>query len=145
MDHGNKTDVHPTTKYPIGHRLALLALSGQYGYNSLEAHSPELQHIEALPQALRLTFAGTHELRTSDGAKLRGFEVVTYDGATHMLTGTLQGTTVTLQLPASLQTKTLWRLRYGWQPYTTANLTGATGLPASTFSIDLKTPIYEAK
>ena len=145
MDHGNKADVHPTTKYPIGHRLVLLALSGQYGYNSLEAHSPELQHVESLPQALRLTFAGTHKLRTSDGAKLRGFEVVTYDGATHMLTGAIQGTTVTLQLPASLQTKTLWRLRYGWQPYTTANLTGATGLPVSTFSIDLKTLIYEAK
>ena len=27
MDHGDKTDVHPTIKYPIGHRLALLALS----------------------------------------------------------------------------------------------------------------------
>ena len=146
MDHGDKTDVHPTIKYPIGHRLALLALSGQYGYRSLEARSPELLSVSwQQAQVLELTFAGTTELRTSDAKELRGFEVLTYDGKTHPLTGSLKGATVTLQLPATLQGKDLWRLRYAWCPYTDANLTGATGLPVSTFSIDLKTDAHDAQ
>ncbi len=87
MDHGDKTDVHPTIKYPIGHRLALLALSGQYGYRSLEARSPELLSVSwQQAQVLELTFAGTSDLRTSDAKELRGFEVLTYDGKTHPLT-----------------------------------------------------------
>ena len=146
MDHGDKTDVHPTIKYPIGHRLALLALSGQYGYLTLEARSPELLSVSwQQAQVLELTFAGTSELRTSDAKELRGFEVLTYDGKTHPLTGSLQGATVTLQLPATLQGKDLWRLRYAWRPYTDANLTGATGLPVSTFTIDLKTDAHDAQ
>lgn len=146
MDHGDKTDVHPTIKYPIGHRLALLALSGQYGYRSLEARSPELLSVSwQQAQVLELTFAGTSELRTSDAKELRGFEVLTYDGKTHPLTGSLEGATVTLQLPPTLRGKDLWRLRYAWRPYTDANLTGATGLPVSTFSIDLKTDAHDAQ
>ena len=80
MDHGDKTDVHPTIKYPIGHRLALLALSGQYGYHSLEARSPELLSVSQEAQVLQLTFTGTSELRTSDAKELRGIEVITCDG-----------------------------------------------------------------
>ena len=83
MDHGDKADVHPTIKYPIGHRLALLALSGQYGYHSLEARSPELLSVSQEAQVLQLTFIGTSELRTSNAKELRGFEVITYDGKTH--------------------------------------------------------------
>ena len=30
------------------------------------------------------------------------------------------------------------RIRYGWQPYTDANLVNETGLPASTFEIEVK-------
>ncbi|WP_297192776.1 GDSL-type esterase/lipase family protein, partial [uncultured Porphyromonas sp.] len=102
LDHGLKTDVHPRLKYPIGHRLAQLALSRQYGYSSLESRSPEVQLLTLQPQALLISFSGTTQLRTSDGADLRGFELVTREGKAYPLSGTIQGQTVTLRLPASL-------------------------------------------
>ena len=145
LDHGLKTDVHPRVKYPIGHRLALLALSRQYGYSSLEARSPELQRLTLQPHALQLSFSGTSQLRASDGADLRGFELVTAEGKTYPLTGTIQGQTVTLRLPASLPRQALWLLRYAYRPYSDANLTGATGLPVGTFSIDVKTHSHGAQ
>ena len=145
LDHGLKTDVHPRVKYPIGHRLAQLALSRQYGYSSLEARSPEVQRLTLQPQALLISFSGTTQLRTSDGADLRGFELVTREGKTYPLSGTIQGQTVTLRLPASLPTQALWLLRYAYRPYSDANLTGATGLPVGTFSIDVKTHSHGAQ
>ena len=145
IDHGLKTDVHPRVKYPIGHRLAQLALSRQYGYSSLEARSPEVQHLTLQPQALLISFSGTTQLRTSDGADLRGFELVTREGKAYPLSGTIQGQTVTLRLPISLPTQALWLLRYAYRPYSDANLTGATGLPVGTFSIDVKTHSHGAQ
>ena len=35
----------------------------------------------------------------------------------------------------SCEVKAPYRVRYGWQPYTTANLVNSEGLPASTFEI----------
>ena len=89
MDHGDKTDVHPTIKYPIGHRLALLALSGQYGYRSLEARSPELLSVSwQQAQVLELTFAShlraTH-IRCERAERLRSPHLRWEDSSTHGL------------------------------------------------------------
>lgn len=138
LDHGLRADVHPTIKYPIGHRLAQLALSKQYGYSSLEGHSPELSDVSHLGDALLLTFDGTKVLKTSDGQPVRGFEVTTLDGKAHLLEGELLGRQLRLQLPKILMNQELLQLRYAWKPYTDANLTGATGLPVGTFALDLK-------
>ena len=91
LDHGLKDDVHPTIKYPIAHRLALLALSNLYGYTSIEARSPECRDLKYYPKHLLLSFSGTSFLKTSDGSPLRGFEVVTLDGKSHSLTGESRG------------------------------------------------------
>ncbi len=145
LDHGLKDDVHPTIKYPIGHRLALLALSNLYGYTSIEARSPECRDLKCHPRSILLSFSGTSSLKTSDGAPLRGFEVVTLDGKSHSLTGETKGKNVLLSLPASLVGQELYQLRYAWHPYTDANLTGATGLPVGTFSIDISSNSYDSK
>lgn len=138
LDHGLRDDVHPTIKYPIGHRLALLALSNLYGYKELEARSPELAFFKLEGRTLILSFRGTSTLRTSDGEALRGMEVVTLDGQAHPVTGRLEGSRVYLQLPPTLQLKDLLLLRYAWAPFSSANLVGATGLPVGTFSTNIK-------
>ena len=115
------------------------------GTAPLEARSPELQYLTLQPHALLISFSGTTQLRTSDGADLRGFELVTREGKAYPLSGTIQGQTVTLRLPASLPTQALWLLRYAYRPYSDANLTGATGLPVGTFSIDVKTHSHGAQ
>lgn len=145
LDYGLPDDVHPRIKYPIGHRLAQLALARRYGYTAMEATSPQPEKLVQERGALRLSFAGTAQLKTSDGQSLRGFEVTTLDGKTYPLTGTLHGATVHLALPKSLASMPLLQLRYAWSPYSTANLTGATGLPVGTFSMDLSPTPYATK
>ena len=145
LDHGLKDDVHPRVKYPIGHRLALLALSNLYGYTSIEARSPECRDLKCYPRSILLSFSGTSFLKTSNGDTLRGFEVVTLDGKSHSLTGEIKGKNVLLSLPTSLVGQELYQLRYAWHPYTDANLTGATGLPVGTFFINIPPRSYDSK
>lgn len=140
LDHGLKDDVHPTIKAPIAHRLALLALTNQYGYKLAEARSPEVKSISSQGNTLVVYFARTSQLKTSDGQPIRGFELVTLDGKTHVLSGSIKGNAVHLAIPAHLSKASLHLLRYAWRPFSDANLTGATGLPVGTFSTDINKP-----
>lgn len=133
-DHGLPNDVHPKVKQPLGHRLALLALHNDYGYRSLEARSPEVQRVQRQGTELFLSFAHTQGLRSSDGAALRGFELLTDEGLSYPVEARVQGAELRISIPQSLQAKRL-TVRYAWRPYTDANLVGQTGLPVSTFAL----------
>ena len=77
-----------------------------------------------------VAFANGDDMTSSDGEAIRGFEIAGADE---------------IYYPAEIEVKDnsviLWHekvvnpqyVRYGWKPYTTANLVNGAGLPASTF------------
>ncbi len=143
-DLGDSTDVHPRRKKPIGERLARRCLFQRYSYpnrfKSLEtAQSPTV--IDGATQYYDTVFVDfSRPLATLDDEPVRGFEIEAADGKFYPATGRIEGRQVILTAssegPLRLQ-GTPPRIRYGWQPFTRANLCGVAPyrMPVSTFEI----------
>ena len=129
-DHGDSLDVHPRHKREIGERLAHWALNKTYGHDCLPS-GPLYRSVKFKDGAAYITFDYGKGMHSSDGGELRTFEIAGHDG---------------LFVPAEAQiidgkTVKIWSdqiqnprfVRYGWQPFTRANLVNEAGLPASTF------------
>lgn len=125
-DYGHPTDVHPRIKNPIGERLAAIALSRDYGQKEIQYRSPEA--IELLDNKITFTEYGT-ALRTSDGKAVRGFEAASNDKIFTPVEAQIDGNTIIISH------KNPKFVRYGWQPYTDANVINSATLPLSTFQI----------
>lgn len=137
-DLGDSTDVHPRHKKPIGERLALKALAREYRHNIPDFESPQCVDILRHCDTLILTFS--QPLTTLDGEAPRTFEIASHNGIYHPAKALIDGKRVyvidseaTLP-PPSVSGPSIW-VRYGWQPYTRANLCGAGPhkQPVSTF------------
>ena len=129
-DVGDSLDVHPRFKKPVGERLALLALVNDYGRQIPDYRSPRPEDARRHGQEAVLFF--DQPLTTRDGGKPITFELASEDRIFHPATARIQNNTV--QVVSSEVTVPVW-VRYGWQPYTRANLCGAGPhkLPVSTF------------
>ncbi len=122
------SNVHPTLKYPVGHRLADLARSLVYGEKGLPTY-PVKTAWQAKGDQLTITF--DQPLKTTDGKAPRGFMVGTpgkRDSFTEV-EATVEGNTVTLTLPRPWKKNMAWR--YINTTMANPNLVGAEGeLPA---------------
>ncbi len=122
------SNVHPTLKFPVGHRLADLARSSVYGESGLPTY-PAVKGWKGEGKTLSITF--DQPLKTTDGAAPRGFMVGT-PGKTNSfeeVPATLEGNTVTLTLPRAWKKGVAWR--YINTTFADPNLVGAEGgLPA---------------
>ena len=132
-DLGDSTDVHPRNKAPLGFRLALQTLNHTYG-RDIVSSGPEVREAKYTGGRVVLSFDNAGGLRTSGGAP-RGFEIAGEDGIFHHADAEICGAAVALKpsVPGRVA-----EVRYGWRPFTTANLVNAQGLPASTFTIGIK-------
>ncbi len=128
-DYGDPRDVHPVNKKPIGQRLARLALADTYN-KSIVSSGPLFQKVDFLNQTAKVYFEQANGLKTSDGAKIRGFEIAGRDGVYHTADAFVYNSCVYL---SSQNVDSPKYVRYAWQPYTTANLVNGDELPASTF------------
>jgi sialate O-acetylesterase len=134
-DLGDPTDVHYREKKPVGERLALQALAKYYGHNVV-ADGPLPQGLTSYGSFLKVDFGAQTSLRTSDGGPVIGFEIQdAADGLYHRVEAKIDGNCVYLDCSAL---KHPMSVRYAWQPYTRANLVNATGLPASTFRLEVE-------
>ena len=128
-DVGDSLDVHPMQKQPVGERLACWALSDTY-HRALTPSGPLLRKAAFRDGAVYLTFDYGDGLRSADGQPLRTFEVAETDGLFHPAEATVEGGRLKVWSEA---VKHPHYVRYGWQPFTRANLVNDAGLPASTF------------
>lgn len=128
-DRGDSLDVHPRYKQEIGERLAYWALNKTYAHAVLPS-GPLYRSVEFKDKAAYVSFDYGEGMRTANGKELNTFEIAEHDG---------------LFVPAQAQIidgrVKVWSdkvdhphyVRYGWQPFTRANLVNEAGLPASTF------------
>lgn len=130
-DRGDSLDVHPPYKKEIGERLARWALNQTYGMDVIPS-GPMIKSVDFTGNMATITFDYGEALTASDGESIRTFEIAEREG---------------LYYPAKVEFSDgkikVWNdnvsnprwVRYGWQPFTRANLVNGEGLPASTFLI----------
>nr|WP_273386056.1 sialate O-acetylesterase [Cohnella zeiphila] len=130
LDCGEKDDIHPRHKRPVGERLARLAMNRVYGLD-VPGNGPVCADIRLGDGRAELRFdhAGSG-LAASDGREPAGFEIAGADGVFVPARAEIAGDRVVLTSPAVPEPRFV---RYGWANYTEANLTNAHGLPAGSF------------
>ena len=131
-DVGDVHDIHPRNKRTVGKGLALAAGKLVYGDSTVVASGPSYVGHDVQGSSVVLRFAaGAAPLQAGEGGELKGFEVAGSDGRFHRAQARIDGNRVILRSNA---VKAPVAARYGWSDTAqAANLTGATGLPASPF------------
>lgn len=148
IDCGEKTDIHPKEKEPVGTRLARLALADVYG-KDVVSRGPVFQALEKKDGKLRVIFQCSEKsvpagapgfqgsekgLRTSSGkAAVPGFEVAGSDGVFHPAQAQISGgDSVELTCPAIHDPVSV---RYAWHSWIEPPVTlqNSEGLPAEPF------------
>lgn len=128
-DRGDSIDVHPTRKLEVGRRLARLALSNTYQREVVPSGPLYREVCYASGKAI-LSFDFAEGLTTSDEGDLIGFEIADASGLYYPASAIIVGDEVILSHPSVKEPKFV---RYGWAPFTRANLVNGANLPASTF------------
>lgn len=129
-DWGDSLDVHPTFKKPIGERLAHWALNKTYQMPQIVPSGPMFRQAEYRDGAVWLTFDYAEGIHTSDGKPICIFEVAEKEDLYYPATAEVVGNQLKIY---SKEIKNPHFVRYGWQPFTRANLVNGANLPASTF------------
>lgn len=131
-DVGDPTDVHPRKKMPVGQRMARVACAKIYGL-PINHEGPLPIKATAFPDGtVRLAMSNARILTTSDGNRPLTFELAEIDGHYFPADATIADSTIILK---SADVKNPEYVRYGWQPYTDANVINGDSLPTSTFRI----------
>ncbi len=128
IDVGERDDIHPKNKAPVGARLALAARKIAYG-EDLVCSGPVFQTLEKSDQTLLLDFTDIGsglELRNGGG----GFEIAGADGSFVPARAQVDGSRLKVW---SAQVSDPCAIRYGWRGWTEFSLFNKEGLPASPF------------
>lgn len=131
-DHGDSLDVHPRHKRSIGQRLARQALYHIYGHSAAPSGPVPVEAV-ATNGAIYLTFDYADGMHGADGQPIRTFEIAETDGLYRPADITVAANRIKLTAPGMDHPRFV---RYGWQPFTRANLVNSSGLPASTFRME---------
>lgn len=137
IDTGDRNDVHPRLKQPVGERLAKAA------YALLQDTADTVPYTGPLPVEIKcsgkqLTITFRHcgkSLRSADEQPLRHFEVADDQGRFHPGSATITGPDMITVQSQNVATPTA--VRYAWQPFPTpaVNLVNSATLPASPFQL----------
>ena len=134
-DKGDRYDVHPKEKREIGQRLARVALNKTYSFPNITPSGPYPTNAFTYDKSVIVEFDFANRLKTSDNNPPSTFEVAEYDGLFYPADATIVDDKIILTCP---QVNNPRFVRYGWQPYTNANLVNGDNLPTSTFKIAIE-------
>jgi sialate O-acetylesterase len=131
-DYGDKDDIHPAQKQPVGERLALLARDLAYGHRIVSS-GPIFRKMTVKKGQAILTFDHVGSGLESRGGRLRGFSISGEDGQFYWAQAEIEGKRVVVSHPLIAKPAAV---RYGWADYPIVNLFNREGLPASPFRTD---------
>ena len=134
-DIGDEFCVHPAKKAQVGQRLALLALSKDYGLKGFDAESPVYKSMKVEGDEVTVTFKVSGKGVGPKGAALTGFEVAGEDRVFHPASAKVKS--VSELVVKSKHVSAPVAVRYGFHnagdPATVFN---SMGIPASPFRTD---------
>ena len=105
------------------------ALNKTYGHNVIPS-GPLFRSATFTDNAAYITFDYAKGLTTSDGDPIRTFEIAEREGLYYPAQAVVENGKVKVWNDQVTHPKLV---RYGWQPFTRANLVNEAGMPASTF------------
>lgn len=135
LDLGDSTTIHPPLKQEIGQRLALLALTSDYGVKGIEARGPVFQSAEFYRDSSAVvTFADAPFGLRAEG-EIVGFELcgednVFYPAQARIIHGTSAVRLVSAQVPCPVT------VRYCFRNWCRGNLYNTSGIPVAPFRTD---------
>ena len=124
-DVGEKNDIHPPRKEPVGARLALAARAVAYK-EKIEYSGPLFDKMQTDGDNAVLSFTHVGKGLECKGETLTGFTVAGEDKVFHEAKAEIKGDKV--HRPVAV--------RFGWANYPVVNLWNKDGLPASPFRTD---------
>ena len=133
MDIGNLTDIHPKNKQEVGRRLALWALSNDYG-RDVVCSGPIYKEALFRDGKARLKFDHVgNGLATRDGKAPSDLQIAGPDRGFHSATAVIDGDELIVSSDKVAEPKAV---RYAFSNGATPNLINKEGLPASSFRTD---------
>ena len=132
IDVGDAKDIHPTDKMTVGERLALIALSKEYG-KSVVCSGPVYRQMKRDGATVRLSFDHTDGGLSVHGDKLGEFSVAGADRKWRWADAKIDGNDVVISCPEIPEPVAV---RYAWQTNPLATLFNGAGLPAVPFRTD---------
>jgi sialate O-acetylesterase len=144
IDLGEKANIHPTNKEPVGKRLSAIALNKVYRFN-LPFSGPVYKGIKVRENKAILSFDNGN--LNAEG-ELKGFTICGEDKKFVPATAEIISNQVIISAPGVSKPIAV---RYGWENWTEANLKNDSGFLASPFRTDnfelltsaAKAPIYK--
>jgi len=147
IDLGEKTDIHPTNKEPVGKRLSAIALNTVYGVE-IPFSGPIYSHVKFNDNKAILTFDYIYSGLMVENGDLKGFSICGEDkkfveAKAEIVNNKVIVTCDKIANPIAV--------RYGWENWTDANLKNKEGFMASPFRTDnfelltqgAKAPVYK--
>jgi len=126
-------NIHPSYKWEVGRRLALLALAKDYGEKQLTYSGPVYKRLQVKDNKVILQFNNAEDLKTSDGKAPDFFTIAGADGAFVDAQAEISGNTIILSSPTVSNPTTA---RFAWTEVARPNLINGAGLPAVPFRTD---------
>jgi sialate O-acetylesterase len=133
-DVGNETDIHPTQKEPVGHRLALAARAIAYGEN-LEYSGPVYASMKIDGDRAILSFTHVGSGLVAKDGELKGFTIAGSDDAFIPAKAVIEGDKVVI---SNREVAKPVAVGYGWANTPNVNLFNQEDLPATPFRTDVK-------
>jgi sialate O-acetylesterase len=131
-DVGDKDDIHPSRKEPVGARLALLAQAMAHG-EKIIANGPMYRRMRVRDDRIILEFDHVGTGLEARGGSLRGFTICGEDGGFLPARAEMDGDRVIVSNPLISNPVAV---RFGWADYPMVNLFNREGLPATPFRTD---------
>ena len=124
-------EIHPSDKWDLGHRLALLALDKTYRLGDIVVQGPRFKSMEVLGNQVSITFENVDGgLISRDGKPLTGFSIAGVDGKFVPAQAIIQGDEVRISSP-SIEHPVV--VEFGWNEAARTNLANHAELPAAPF------------
>lgn len=132
IDLGEKYNIHPKDKLPVGYRLALLAQKSTLKVGNI-AEGPKMKSIKTKGGKMTIEYDNAVGLKTTDGKSPKAFWLADNSGKWHQAKAKIKGKKIILS--AADLTNPLY-VRYAFSAKPEVNLVNAAGLPARPFRTD---------
>lgn len=133
IDLGNEGTIHPKNKREVGRRLALIALSRDYGEH-VPYSGPMYHYLSQNGVSIRVFFQHVEDgLKTDDGKAPTGFAIAGDDHRFYWADARIEGTSIVL---SNANVPHPVAVRYLWADNPKSNLRSLAGLPAIPFRTD---------
>jgi sialate O-acetylesterase len=134
IDLGERFNIHPGNKGPVGERLAAAALAQVYGF-AVPWRSPQAKGLDrAADGSFRIRFDGCNGGLFIRGGRLRGLRLFARGVELRRFEARIEGDTLVIR-PGSTGNVMVDEIRCAAEPYTKANLFNGAGFPVLPFCL----------